>query len=167
MSEEKKKKPLKERIGENIVQFFSFSAIIVLVVFLSISQKTFLSPMNLSNLFRDTSTLIVLASGMFMVLLFGSIDLSMGAACSVSNVLYVKFLLTYGPKFIPAAAGVIGLLISLMFGVVAGGLLGFIHVSAVLYRIPGIHVCMAVNGAAHYRESGIHSESHVGSGELV
>ncbi|MBR9938290.1 ABC transporter permease [Oscillospiraceae bacterium Marseille-Q3528] len=128
MSEEKKKKPLKERIGENIVQFFSFSAIIVLVVFLSISQKTFLSPMNLSNLFRDTSTLIVLASGMFMVLLFGSIDLSMGAACSVSNVLYVKFLLTYGPKFIPAAAGVIGLLISLVFGMVAGGLLGFIHV---------------------------------------
>ena len=89
MSEEKKKKPLKERIGENIVQFFSFSAIIVLVVFLSISQKTFLSPMNLSNLFRDTSTLIVLASGMFMVLLFGSIDLSMGAACSaISSNIY-------------------------------------------------------------------------------
>lgn len=114
---------------ERIMKYFSFSAIVVLVAYLSISQPTFLSTLNLSNLLRDTAPLMIMSAGMTMVLLFGSIDLSMGAACSVANVIYVHFLLLYGDLFAsPIVAGAVAMLISLGFGLVSGLLLGFIHV---------------------------------------
>ncbi len=116
-------------IGETIMKYFSFSAIIILVSFLSITQPNFLGAMSISNLLRDTAPLMIMSAGMTMVLMFGSIDLSMGAACSVSNVLYVNFLINYGENFgNPMLAGFVGLLISLTFGMLSGLTLGFIHV---------------------------------------
>lgn len=116
-------------LRDNIMRYFSFSAIIVLVVALSVSQPNFLGAMNLTNLLRDTAPLMIMAAGMTMVLTFGSIDLSMGAACSVSNVMYVHFLLAFGDQFAsPFVAGLVGLLLSLCFGMVSGLALGFIHV---------------------------------------
>ncbi len=120
---------VRSSIGETIMKYFSFSAIIILVAFLSITQNNFLSAMSISNLLRDTAPLMIMSAGMTMVLMFGSIDLSMGAACSVSNVLYVNFLINYGESFAsPILAGIVGLLISLTFGMLSGLALGFIHV---------------------------------------
>lgn len=123
-------------LRDNIMRYFSFSAIIVLVVALSVSQPNFLGPMNLTNLLRDTAPLMIMAAGMTLVLTFGSIDLSMGAVCSVSNVTYVHLLLYFNESN-PAIAespalamqmGILAMLVSLGFGMVSGLLLGFIHV---------------------------------------
>ena len=57
----------------------------------------------------------------------------------MSNVLYVSFFLPMDRNLFRLLAGGYGLLISLMFGVVAGGLLGFIHVKLKvpsLFRLP-------------------------------
>ncbi len=116
-------------LRDNIMKYFSFSAIIILVTLLSITQKNFLGTMNLTNLLRDTAPLMIMSAGMTLVLMFGSIDLSMGAACSVSNVMYVHFLLAFGDQFAsPFVAGLVGLLLSLCFGMISGLALGFIHV---------------------------------------
>ncbi len=116
-------------LRENIMKYFSFSAIIILMVVLSLTQKNFLGTMNLTNLLRDTAPLMIMSAGMTLVLMFGSIDLSMGAACSVSNVMYVNLLLAIGDRFpSPFQAGLVCLAISLCFGMLSGTALGFIHV---------------------------------------
>ena len=123
------------RLREKIVQYFSFSAIVLLVVGLSTTQQNFLGNSNLTNLLRDTAPLMIMSVGMTSVLLFGSIDLSMGAVCSVSNVLFVKCLKAFSDNY--AAAGqepnvalatFVAFSISLLFGLVAGFLLGVVHV---------------------------------------
>ena len=116
-------------VRDNIMKYFSFSAIIILVLALSITQENWLGTTNLSNLLRDTAPLMIMSAGMTMVLLFGSIDLSMGAVCSVSNVTYVHFMLAYQDAFIsPWIASVLGMLVSLAFGLGSGIALGLIHV---------------------------------------
>lgn len=116
-------------VRDNIMKYFSFSAIIILVLALSITQENWLGTTNLSNLLRDTAPLMIMSAGMTMVLLFGSIDLSMGAVCSVSNVTYVHFMLAYQDAFIsPWIASILGMLVSLAFGLGSGIALGLIHV---------------------------------------
>ena len=116
-------------ILDNIMKYFSFSAIIILLVGLSATQPNFLGEINLKNLLRDTAPLMIMSAGMTMVLLFGSIDLSMGAVCSVANVTFVHFMLAYGESFAsPGLAGLTALAISLLFGLASGLTLGFIHV---------------------------------------
>lgn len=116
------------QIQKKIVQYFSFSAIILLLVGLSVTQKNFLGTSNITNLLRDTAPLMIMSVGMVSVLIFGSIDLSMGATCSVSNVLFVKFLAEYGTTMPVGLATVFAFVISLGFGLLAGFLLGLVHV---------------------------------------
>ena len=117
------------RVRQKIIQYFSFSAIVLLVAGLSVTQKNFLGSSNLTNLLRDTAPLMVMSVGMTSVLLFGSIDLSMGAVCSVSNVMFVKFLKDYG-EMMPnvETATLAAFSISLVFGLIAGYMLGVVHV---------------------------------------
>lgn len=124
----------KQSILDNFMKYFSFSAIIVLLLTLSLTQENFLGKMNLSNLLRDTAPLMIMSAGMTMVLLFGSIDLSMGAVCSVANVTYVHLLLAFNTG-IPEPTGMEAfwmgmgaMLISLLFGLLSGLALGLIHV---------------------------------------
>ena len=129
MSTKTKTVPGSSRFLDNIMKYFSFSAIIILLVGLSLTQENFLGEINLKNLLRDTAPLMIMAAGMTMVLLFGSIDLSMGAVCSVSNVAFVHFMLAYGESFgSPVLAGLAALAVSLAFGLCSGLALGFIHV---------------------------------------
>ena len=103
-------------LRDNITKYFSFSAIIILLVALSLTQDNFLGTSNLKNLLRDTAPLMIMSAGMTMVLLFGSIDLSMGAVCSVSNVAN------------PFLTSLAAMAVSLAFGLASGLALGIIHV---------------------------------------
>ena len=124
-----KKRKLNLNLRDNIMKCFSFLAIIILVVFLTATQENFLGAMNMKNLLRDTAPLMIMASGMTMVLMFGSIDLSMGAVCSVANVTYVHFMLAFGESQLnPGLISLLAMLVSLLFGLGSGLLLGFIHV---------------------------------------
>ncbi len=115
--------------GNNIVRYFSFSTIILLAVGITLARPNFLSTLNLTNLFRDTAPLMIMSVGMTSVLIFGSIDLSMGAVCSVSNVLFVKFLTLYGEQMPNVAiATVCAFMVSILFGMLSGFLLGVVHV---------------------------------------
>ena len=119
----------KSYVRDNITRYFSFSAIIILVVALTATQDNFLGAMNLRNLLRDTAPLMIMSAGMTMVLLFGSIDLSMGAVCSVSNVTYVHLLLYFQDSGMGVAMiNLLAMVISLLFGLGSGLALGFIHV---------------------------------------
>ena len=116
-------------LRDNITKYFSFSAIIILLVALSLTQDNFLGTSNLKNLLRDTAPLMIMSAGMTMVLLFGSIDLSMGAVCSVSNVTYIHLMLAFQDSFSnPFLTSLAAMAVSLAFGLASGLALGIIHV---------------------------------------
>ena len=119
----------KQNIMDNITKYFSASAIIILLIVLTATQDNFLGTYNLKNLLRDPAALMIMAAGMTTVLLIGSIDLSMGAVCSVSNVMFVRLILTWNQEGSnPVVLGILAALCCLVFGCLSGLALGFIHV---------------------------------------
>ncbi|WP_295764243.1 ABC transporter permease [uncultured Oscillibacter sp.] len=118
----------KQSVMDNITRYLSASAIIILLAVMTATQDNFLSAYNLKNLLRDPAPLLIMAAGMTMVLIIGGIDLSMGAVCSVSNVLYVRLMLLYAERFgSPVIFGIICTLICLVFGALSGLALGLIQ----------------------------------------
>ena len=134
MSENTPKKRAFKR--ENLMRYISLVSIVVLAVVFNAIQPNFLGKLNIGNMLRDNAALLVMAVGMTSVLIFGSIDLSMGAMCSVSNVLYVRIIVIFSEKFKaegvedPNVLGVMILAIAccLAVGMLSGFLLGVIHV---------------------------------------
>lgn len=119
----------KQNIMDNITKYFSASAIIILLIVLTATQDNFLGTYNLKNLLRDPAALMIMAAGMTTVLLIGSIDLSMGAVCSVSNVMFVRLILTWNQEGSnPIVLGILAALCCLVFGCLSGLALGIIHV---------------------------------------
>ena len=119
----------KQSIMDNITKYFSASAIIILLIVLTATQDNFLGNYNLKNLLRDPAALMIMAAGMTMVLLIGSIDLSMGAVCSVSNVLFVRLILAWDHDGAnPIVLGILAAVCCIVFGCLSGLALGIIHV---------------------------------------
>lgn len=119
----------KQSFMDNITKYFSASAIIILLIVLTATQDNFLGTYNLKNLLRDPAALMIMAAGMTTVLLIGSIDLSMGAVCSVSNVMFVRLILTWNQEGSnPIVLGILAALCCLVFGCLSGLALGIIHV---------------------------------------
>lgn len=119
----------KQRFMDNITKYFSASAIIILLIVLTTTQDNFLGTYNLKNLLRDPAALMIMAAGMTMVLLIGSIDLSMGAVCSVSNVMFVHLILAWNKEGSnPIMLGILAAICCIVFGCLSGLALGIIHV---------------------------------------
>ena len=129
------------RIQENIMRYFSFSTIVILVIGFTLMHPRFVSEANLRNLFIASAPLLIMAAGMTPILILGSIDLSMGAVCSVANVLTVVVINTLGPAVgLPVVAAVLSLFSSLAFGAIAGLMLGTIHVK---FKVPSFIASLA------------------------
>jgi len=134
MSEKTAKKKLFKR--DSLMRYISVACIIVLAFIFEQIQPNFLGRMNIVSMLRDNAVLLTLAVGMTSVLIFGSIDLSMGAMCSVSNVLYVRIIVMFGEKYKaagvedPAYLGVmfLAILVCLLVGMLSGLLMGIVHV---------------------------------------
>jgi ribose transport system permease protein len=124
----------KMQIQDKFMRYFSFSAIVILVVGFTLAQNRFLGQANLKTLLSDSAPLIIMAAGMTAILLLGSIDLSMGAACSVANVITVRVLNSLGPSIgSPVVTALAALGSVLAFGALSGALLGVIHVK---FKVP-------------------------------
>ena len=105
---------IKKRITSN-ANIISLAA--MLLVFTAVNPS-FLNAYNVKNLCTSIAPLLIIACGATFVTLVGSLDLTMGAVCSCSNVIFV-FLMPY------LGIGSYGFAIG--FGVLAGFLLGVIH----------------------------------------
>ncbi len=103
----------------SLLKYISALSIIVLSLAFFIINGSFFSPYNLKNIFIDSAPLLVMACGATLVIMLGSVDLSVGAVCSVANVLFVTLIpdLGFGAY-----------LVTLVFGLLSGLLLGFVHV---------------------------------------
>jgi len=130
----KSKAAIGKKKNFEFMQYFSYSAVIILVAVFTIMNKSFLNAANLSNLLNDTAPLMIMACGATMVLILGSVDLSSGAVCSVVNVIIVKLLSeAFKTTGNIALATFLAFGGSLLFGILAGLILGYIHVR---FKIP-------------------------------
>lgn len=64
------------------------TALILLVLALSVTQEAFLSADNITNIMRTMAVPLVLAAGMTLVLLTAGVDLSMGSILALTGVMY-------------------------------------------------------------------------------
>jgi ribose transport system permease protein len=117
----------------------AFGCIIVLLLLGSLYSSTFLSPEYLLQQLKVASFLGVIATGMMLVILIGSIDLS------------VPWIVTTGAMMACAVAswGPTGVILSVPAGILCGMALGLVNGFGVAYlRIPSMIITLAINAVA-------------------
>ena len=121
---------------------FSLGVVVLLVAMFTLIEPRFLNESNIRNLLSDTAPLMIMAAGMTGVLLLGSIDLSVGALCSATNVLVLIVLMTLVEEhgMNSTLAMIVACLVTVSFGIVAGTILGIIHVKT---KIPSFIASLA------------------------
>lgn len=117
----------------------AFACIILLLLLGSLYSSNFLSPEYLLQQLKVASFLGVIATGMFMVILLGQIDLSVPWLVAVGGMMSAS----------ATAYGVMGEIFSIPFGILCGVALGSISGFGVAYlRIPSMIITLAVNAVA-------------------
>lgn len=116
----KEKISVKERMN-HFSQYGIYLAFLALVVLFSIFNNKFLTVSNLLNVVRQVSFNAIIAMGMFMVILTGGIDLSVGSVLAISAVVTATFV-KIGNANLPVLVAV---LIGLAIGAVCGLFNGF------------------------------------------
>jgi len=109
-------------------------ALLLLVAGIAVLEPGFLRPANLLGVTADTMTLFLMASGATLVIMLGSIDLSIQAVASMASCIVAVLLPDWGP---------LALLVALLAGAVSGLFCGLV----VNYlRIPSFVATLAVGG---------------------
>jgi len=107
------KKKSKKMVFEKM---FSLLALVLLSVILSILSPYFLTTENLLSIGLQTAIIAIIALGMVFVIISGGIDLSVGSIVALSGIITAQLLVAGVP-----------LLITLIAGIAAGGVLGFVN----------------------------------------
>ena len=96
--------------------------LIILISFFSMTTKNFLSLQNLISIFHNAAPMIILATGVSLVIMTGEIDISVGTNMFLSTGIGMVLVVRYGfPEEI-------GILLTLVVGILFGALNGFIVV---------------------------------------
>ncbi len=114
--------------------FIPVLALLLLVAGIAVLEPGFLRPANLLGVTADTMTLFLMASGATLVIMLGSIDLSIQAVASMASCIVAVLLPDWGP---------LALLVALLAGAISGLFCGLV----VNYlRIPSFVATLAVGG---------------------
>lgn len=110
---------LKKAMRGNIKQYTMFIALIVIaIIYTFLTDGTFLTSRNLSNLLLQTAVIAILACGMVLVIIGGHIDLSVGSVAGFCGAVAAVLQSTYhwGTVTAIGAAIVVGILVGLWQG---------------------------------------------------
>jgi D-xylose transport system permease protein len=112
--------------------------ILIWVVFAIATNGGYLSPQNISNLFRQMSVTSIMAAGMVLVIVTGGIDLSVGRLAGfVSTVVAYNQLtrFTGNPPVAALVSVVIGLSVGTLWDVVQGYIIAYLRVTAFIVTL--------------------------------
>lgn len=114
------------------IKYALYFALLLMVLFLSVTTDTFLKPTNIINVLRQISIQAIIAVGMTMVIILGQIDLSVGAIvafASVMNALLIK-------AGLPVVLAIIlTLAISSLWGFISGAITAKFNLHAFLVTL--------------------------------
>lgn len=120
-----KERNFKQMITENIV----IVVLVLLVIGFSIGNSVFLKPANVINLFGQMCLNAILATGLTYVIILGGIDISVGSTMAITGILAAQATLVLGVQ-----SPILCILIQVVVGVVAGGLIGIFIGWLIAYR---------------------------------
>jgi D-xylose transport system permease protein len=140
---------LTQSLRGNLKQYVMFIALIVIgIVFTILTDGTFMTARNLSNLLLQTAVIAVLACGMVLVIIGGHIDLSVGSVAGFTGAVAAVLQSTYG--WGTFAAYVSALLVGLLVGLWQGFWVAYQGLPAFIVTLGGWlgfrGACLAVTG---------------------
>ncbi len=126
---------LRDRFQKNIRQYtMLFALVAIWVIFSVLTDGTFVSPRNLSNLFIQTCSVAVIAIGMTLIIVTGNIDLSVGSVAALAGAVGAYMQVKLGWSTAPAVMAALG----------CGLLIGMWHGFWIAYRaVPAFIVTLA------------------------
>jgi D-xylose transport system permease protein len=143
--------PQKGTAPSKIVQLFrqniqTYTLILALVliwaVFTVATQGGYVSPQNISNLFRQMTVTSLMAAGMVLVIVIGSIDLSVGRLAGFVSVVVAFFqanrwntIFPDQPAVAALLSVILGLLVGTGWGVLQGYVVAYLRVTAFIVTL--------------------------------
>lgn len=124
-------------------------ALIVMIIFFSITTKTFLTPTNLANIARQISIVGICAVGMTCVILTGGIDLSVGSLIGVV-VVTCATLMSNGVPIVPTV--IVGFLLGMAIGAVNATCITFLKIPPM---ITTLGLMLSLRGVAYLISGGM------------
>jgi ribose/xylose/arabinose/galactoside ABC-type transport system permease subunit len=103
---------------KSVRQYLSFFVLLAIIIFFSIFAKYFFSLSNFSNMLAQGSILLIAAMGETLVILAGSIDLSVGSLIGLGAVLSAGF---------SSSLGAFSFVIAVFAGIILGSVSGLLH----------------------------------------
>ena len=118
----------------DIGPFAVMAGLVVIGLIFQLANNNFLTPLNLTNLMSQISTIGILSVGVSLVLLIGEIDLSIGTVSGVTAAIMAVLIQTYR---VPS-------ILAILTAIVAGMLIGTLHgLSVMKLNVPSFIVTLA------------------------
>ena len=135
-----------QSVRRNIQSYILLVAVAVIWgIFFFLTNGSYLSAQNISNLFRQMCVTSFMSIGMVLVIVTGGIDLSVGKLAGFVSVVvaylqfYVWFALFPGQVVLPAILSVIcGLAVGLLAGVIQGYIIAYLGLPAFIVTLGGM-----------------------------
>ena len=139
---------LSQRFRQNIQTYIIIIALVVIWgVFAVVTKGGYLSPQNISNLFRQMTVTSFLAAGMVLVMVTGSIDLSVGKLAGFVSVIAAVFqrdiwftIIPDQPILAAALSVLVSLAVGALFGVFQGYIIAYLRVPAFIVTLGGMYI---------------------------
>lgn len=128
---------------QNIQTYTIIFALVAIWGYFAVATNgAYLSPQNISNLFRQMSVTSLMAAAMVLVIVTGNIDLSVGRLAGFVSVMVAYFQASQWNTIFPdqpALAALcsvgIGLLVGVLWGVAQGYIIAYLHVPAFIVTL--------------------------------
>lgn len=139
---------LGRRFRSNIQTYTIILALVAIwILFAVLTNGSFLTAQNVSNLFRQMTVTSFLAIGMVFVIVTGNIDLSVGKLAGFVSVVAAYFQANVWYQIIPdqpliaaVLSVLIGVLVGVLFGVLQGYIIAYLNVPAFIVTLGGMFV---------------------------
>jgi D-xylose transport system permease protein len=145
------------------VNFQTYALVVAMIViwglFFILTNGTYLSAQNFSNLFRQMTVTALLSVGMVLVIVTGNIDLSVGRLAGFVSVVVAYLQANTWNDVIPGApqllttilSVLIGLAVGTLYGVAQGYIIAYLNVSAFIVTLGSMWI---LNGLILIRTAG-------------
>jgi D-xylose transport system permease protein len=151
---------ISKRVRQNMQTYTIILALIgIWILFTALTQGSFLSSQNFSNLFRQMTVTSFLAIGMVLVIVTGGIDLSVGKAAGFVSVMaaflqahfWIEAFHLEDPYLMAALSVLLGIAVGVAFGAVQGSLIAYLRIPPFIVTLGGLFVA---RGLILYRTEG-------------
>ena len=135
-------KAVKRYLKDNLGILIALAAMIAFLCIYPATAKTFPTKTNLFNLLRQSSTNLMLACGMTMVIILGGIDLSVGSIIAMSGCFAAGAVVWGG---MPEIVGLtIGVLSGLMFGLFNGAVIAWTNIPPFIVTLASMNLAKGI-----------------------